>query len=93
MTTATFTVFGAFDNTGKIEELNLCAFVVVDTGYARECCEFVVGGFGERACQLGQESGLADGGKAYHAYTCVASGFYVEAFTTCATTFTTGAVD
>lgn len=48
--TTTFTVLGAFDDTGQIEQLNLRALILKDTGDASQGCELVSSNFGEGSC-------------------------------------------
>jgi hypothetical protein len=51
------------NDTGQIENLNLCAIVLDLTGNGGEGCEFVGSGFGVLACQSTHEGTFSDRGE------------------------------
>jgi hypothetical protein len=52
--TATFTVFGTFNDTWQVKQLNFGTAIVVDTRYTSQRRELIVGRLGELACELCQ---------------------------------------
>ena len=79
MSTSSFAILGALDDTGEIEELDLGAAVPDHAGDARQCCELVRRHLGEGARELVQQCAFPDGWEPDHAHAAVARLGDVEA--------------
>lgn len=74
-------VGSAFDDTGKIQQLNFSVVVVDDSWDARQSGELICGSQRAGIGDGGQEGGLAHRGKAYHADSCISELADFKAFT------------
>lgn len=60
LSSSAFSLRGAFDDSGQIEQLDVGAFVFYDAGDARERRELIAGGFRFGVRQRRQQSGLQE---------------------------------
>ena len=80
LSTTTFALSSAFDDTGQIEKLNLGAFVLDDTGHTSQSRELVGGDLALGVGDGGEQSGLADGREADERHAGIAGLHDIEAF-------------